>query len=339
MDKIDENCNCVGTISGNVECPEYNANVGEPCDDNDPNTEDEWLEEGCKCVGRVINGCNLTIRTQGNSIIVENVDDPRNKVYLWDRTFSNLLDESCAYWTDCQGNQTFSNLLPGVYALQYQSFSENWTKIYCDSTVYIEIGGVPTANACDAVSLTVADDQLTISNLSSLNTVIDIFDYQYASVFRCVGDCGTSQTIADLAEGKNIVRVKIYDAEWNFVCEREDIFDVTGTGIIAADDRNSLRPTISTETTATPAALSVSQFTIAPNPAKDFIELGMKNYVDSEVEITIYNTLGAVVHQQHFVTLEQKSLRVDISQFTYGLHVVAIQRQGFIQTEKFIHVR
>jgi len=333
-DIINENCNCVGIVDTTFDCPEFMLDIGQPCDDNDPNTDNEWLEEGCKCIGQVIDGCNLTIRVEGNSIIVENVDDDRNKVYLWDRTFSNLLEESCAYWTDCQGTQTFSDLLPGVYAVQYQSFSEDWTKLYCDSTVYIEIGGTPTVNACDAVNLQVVDDKLNISNLPTLNTIIDVFDEQYGAVFRCVGDCGIEQSI-ELAQGRNIVRVKVYDLDWNFLCEREDFFMVTGTGIvIELTDRSSL--TIASPTNPQESTAKVRVF---PNPAKEMITIDLQDFVGLDIELKLMDMLGKVVHYQKIKKLSTNTQRIDIHQHNTGVYQLTVKHQGRLTSTKLIIVR
>ena len=77
----------------------------------------------------------------------------------------------------------------------------------------------------------------------------------------------------------------------------------------------------------------------SPNPAKDFIEIGLINYLNEEVKVVIYNTLGAIVYEQQFEGLALPTLQVDLQDFTYGLHVVSIRSNGLRQTKKFIHLK
>ena len=46
-DTIDSNCDCVGTY----DCPSYPGNIGDPCDDGDSTTYDDTIDSNCDCVG------------------------------------------------------------------------------------------------------------------------------------------------------------------------------------------------------------------------------------------------------------------------------------------------
>jgi len=307
-------------------CPEFNAFVGSPCDDNDPTTENEWLEADCKCVGRVVNGCNITIRTEGNDIIAEGVDHDRNKVFLWDRSFTNLIDNSCDYWTNCVGDQRFSGLPDGFYAVQYQSFSEDWTRLICDSVVYVELTGTTTMDACANLNIQLNGNDLSISNSTSLNTIIELFDNRFALIDDCIGDCGTSQVIENLAEGDYILKVKIYDSSWNFVCEREENLNVTGTGITAdANDRDNL--TIAPNTTIQ-QNLSLSTVTLFPNPATNEINLMLVDFIGKEMEIAIINSFGQSVYQHHLESVANQQFTINSSNFTNGFYIIRIKVDG-----------
>ncbi len=54
-DTVTEDCECVGTVI--YDCPELEANIGDACDDGDPNTENDAVTEDCECVGMVIYDC------------------------------------------------------------------------------------------------------------------------------------------------------------------------------------------------------------------------------------------------------------------------------------------
>lgn len=54
-DQVDQNCNCTGTIA--VDCPALGLNIGDACDDGNPNTSNDSVDANCICVGQPINSC------------------------------------------------------------------------------------------------------------------------------------------------------------------------------------------------------------------------------------------------------------------------------------------
>ncbi len=54
-DVINEDCLCEGTPV--YDCEEIQANFGDPCDDGNPNTINDEINENCDCVGTLINEC------------------------------------------------------------------------------------------------------------------------------------------------------------------------------------------------------------------------------------------------------------------------------------------
>ncbi|NEN25081.1 T9SS type A sorting domain-containing protein [Cryomorpha ignava] len=53
-DVIDANCGCAGTPIIVFDCPQLEANFGDTCDDNDEMTENDVIDEGCGCEGTPI---------------------------------------------------------------------------------------------------------------------------------------------------------------------------------------------------------------------------------------------------------------------------------------------
>ncbi len=50
-DAINENCECEGIPVIVFDCPELEANIGDSCNDNNPDTENDAINENCECEG------------------------------------------------------------------------------------------------------------------------------------------------------------------------------------------------------------------------------------------------------------------------------------------------
>lgn len=60
-DVVDDNCNCVGT---SYDCPTLYANIGDACDDGNPNTINDTVNDSCSCQGTpVTGGCTHSLIT------------------------------------------------------------------------------------------------------------------------------------------------------------------------------------------------------------------------------------------------------------------------------------
>ncbi len=66
-DMITSACVCAGTPIDEFECPNLQANVGDACNDNNPNTNNDVVDENCNCVGAA-NVSLLTLECGGQVI-------------------------------------------------------------------------------------------------------------------------------------------------------------------------------------------------------------------------------------------------------------------------------
>src|SRR5690554_687587 len=78
-DMVTADCECVGTIV--YDCPDLEANVGDACDDGDASTENDMVTADCECAGTVI-------------VVVEGCMDPLSCNY---NPAATLEDGSCEY--------------------------------------------------------------------------------------------------------------------------------------------------------------------------------------------------------------------------------------------------
>lgn len=60
-DVVQANCICTGTpINTGVDCPNFNANIGDSCNDGNPNTTNDVITASCTCVGTPIGNPPVT---------------------------------------------------------------------------------------------------------------------------------------------------------------------------------------------------------------------------------------------------------------------------------------
>ncbi len=53
-DKVQADCSCAGSVAPpTFDCPAINANIGDPCDDGDPQTANDKVQADCSCAGSV----------------------------------------------------------------------------------------------------------------------------------------------------------------------------------------------------------------------------------------------------------------------------------------------
>ena len=266
--------------------------------------------------------------------MVEGVNGARIKVHLYDRTFSNPLNTDCDYWNDCEGIQTFSDLLPGVYAVQYQSFNEDWTNIICDSVVYVEIVAPTNETACAAVDIQVTNGALQIDKLPTLNTIIDVYDLSFRSMFNCIGDCGISQTIENLPAGNYLVRLKVYDVFWNFICEREERIDIAAAIGETPEDRIPA-PGI-TPNTGRFSGGFIGELKVFPNPTTQNINISMNNFVGENKTITLIDMFGRVVQKHQLDTVTDSIFTLNVTGYETGVYQVIALSKGQVLTTKVI---
>ncbi len=69
-DTVNGNCECVGVTD--FDCPQLMLNIGDPCDDGNPDTENDMVDANCACTGEPVNNCEgflLAMRAE----VVENM--------------------------------------------------------------------------------------------------------------------------------------------------------------------------------------------------------------------------------------------------------------------------
>ncbi len=92
--------------------------------------------------------------------------------------------------------------------------------------------------------------------------------------------------------------------------------------------------TMETDTTNTSLFSQIipQQWSIYPNPTKDFVNLDL-NAINEAVEVNIYNTLGEAIYTEK-VAPNTVGHRIDVAAFASGVYFVEIKGKDFSDTQK-----
>ncbi len=124
--------------------PGLPATPGTACNDFDVNTTNDLiLSDGCTCQGTPDNGsgCNISYTSTSNSVTLTGLTDAIVTVNLFDNSYNEIFN--CGTWsTPCDISEVISNLNPGTYILDYESFDSDWNLI-CDANTTVQIGNIP----------------------------------------------------------------------------------------------------------------------------------------------------------------------------------------------------
>jgi hypothetical protein len=79
-------------------------------------------------------------------------------------------------------------------------------------------------DACAALSIESADNTLTISNFTASHTNMEVYkvraDGGWTQIFSCTDNCGEQATVKVEAQKKYKIHVKMFDADWKLICEK-----------------------------------------------------------------------------------------------------------------------
>ncbi len=158
----------------------------------------------------------------------------------------------------------------------------NNTKTACFNIV-VQSGGGGTGN-CNNIVFTPTGGTITVTNLVSPITMLQVFDPQFNQVYNCAGNCASPTVVVEgLTSGVYFVKATLLDATWNAICAKEQYVPVGAGGpvltfnapanitVTAAPNATSAAVTYSVptaSTTCTVGNISINQTSGLPSGAQ-----------------------------------------------------------------------
>ena len=298
--------------------PSIPAVAGTSCDDQNPGTENDVIQEdGCTCKGTPQNtgtpteiACGLNYLTTDSELIVNGSTAPHSIISLFDK---NWTTEVFGCVDNCDNPLVINNLIPGIYHLKVKLYDENWVKT-CDL--------IETITIDDPTLLEVNAENLFYLNAKKEGTRVDLYwvtkiktgsDHfiveqsrngeQFEPVLEIASSVLTDTPVAfqskdvEPLEGRNFYRIK--EVFTNGVSRFSNIETV-----YFAEDLNSI--------------------TLFPNPASNklFVRINAPS-TDSGI-IEIYNQFGVKVKELSFDNIVSSIPQIDLSEFSGGLYFMNV---------------
>ncbi len=175
-DVITEDCGCAGTLT--FDCPALEANIGDGCDDGDPETENDVVTEDCGCAGTLTFDCPALEANIGDGC---DDGDPE--------TENDVVTEDC----ECVGANFCNDPQPAVTGM--------WVEFVEGEGVLGHWDAVPYSIACQHRLYT--SDEVLINKTTQYGFELDnylgktgLFDYGTVFIWAIRCGCNDDPVIA-----------------------------------------------------------------------------------------------------------------------------------------------
>ncbi len=229
-------------IATTTETDDGAGDNGENGNDSDNETDNNNSNDGESCAA-------IAINLSSNTITVDNINAPNKIIKLFDIAY-NIIEE-CS--NDCSESISFNDLAIGNYFVDVQLYSADWVFI-CETQEAINVtttAGTDDENGnnegtddntddetdnnqsddpCENVNISHTTTAITLTNFSTTNKIINIFDANYNQVFNCFTDCLATVEAAIPDTGTYIIDIQLYTNEWILVCQQRNTLAVTNSG-------------------------------------------------------------------------------------------------------------
>ena len=308
-DVIDEDCNCVGTDSGQDsdndtvcdaidQCPDFDDRlIGTPCDDNNRCTINDVYTSNCICEGEVA-GDKIEINPKDDSFLQggSNINNDVLRLEAGNRVSYLKFD------------------LSGI--------TKNIKSIALNLTVGNDSGnGVINIYKSNNVNWT--ENNLSVSNAPTQDDLVGTLSGNYTSG----NSYSANLNISDDSKLFSLIMVHQGGNDVSFV----------------SNNANSNKPKLIVETEncilSTSDLEEPSVFSIKPNPVNEKLQVSFSALHQENTSLSILNTLGARLYNKNYDTTTPNEINnesINVSSWSPGLYFVILQQASKRKVLKLI---
>ena len=272
-------------ICANEDCDDNDSAIGaagSACDDGDPTTTNDQLQADCSCKGTPPNppqnGCNVTWTIDGNQLTVSGLNYEINALQLNDSNLNSYF--TCSNWTKPCGQTESLTLQNGTNYLTVQTYND-WDDQICKIFEPIQVGNSTLIEELLTLHTHKKLGQVELTWYNNTGFKNDFFEIQRSKdgkhfqtfdlrLSANEGDEAHSYFALDKTptDGMNFYRIKA-----NFI--NGDVAYSTSKRVIIEEDLNDIR--------------------LSPNPAKNWVNVSLKDFEGEDVTIQLINQDGKVL--------------------------------------------
>ncbi len=159
-------------------------------------------------------------------------------------------DGTCAV-DDCDDNNSAIPTTPGSSCNDNNANTSNDIILSDGCTCQGEVLG---GSDCDAVQILSSSGSINISGVNSPIAIIQVFNPNWSIAFSCSNNCDPTSIVNNLAAGTYYVKVKLFNANWQSICDVNEYIAVSNSpctdadndGVCANVDCNDANPNLPT---------------------------------------------------------------------------------------------
>ena len=351
----------VGGGTPTVDCPALNANIGDACNDYNPNTTNDVVQPNCACAGTTSTPvCNNV--TDGGKISGDETGcGSYNPGPITNQTYPSGGSGTVEYlWlsstTGCP--RSLSYAIAGANKASYTPGTISQTTYYVrcsrragcadwaigeSNCVVKTVDNDPNCGGSNGgcnIAITSGADFITVSGVTGgPYPFIGISDDFGNSVYQCHvwnGGCPTSITVDGLAPGVYWVTANVIADDFTTrICEAfEDPIVGGGLGRNAATNSNT---TVDNNTTKLDARLPNTteiDFRVFPNPAREVVNVSLESYMDKDITIQLIDYTGKPIKSVEVDSVNIEFYTMPTSNIENGIYTVRILSNGMVPISK-----
>lgn len=291
--------------------------------------------------------CEAVTLNEGynNRLYIDNILAPNAIIKVFKESDYGHLQLVWSCTASCLPTESIVGLSDGDYRVDIRFFDDYWRPI-CQTIKRTRLGDGGnheeeeeeepnhgnTTTICNNIDITSTNKYITISGMGDNAADVKVFDANWNPVFTCLnGDCQNPIQIDNVSPGKYFILFKLYQRgaynSYTLVCDELVEVEVGGNTIaplIAAAEEKQLP--------------QLQDFQIAPNPANDYLHLGLKKYRGEAVQIRMYNQLGNPVMERAIENVQNDLEYISLKDFDNGVYFIRVEHPKYRAVTKRVVV-
>jgi len=323
-DVITANCNCAGTpIGPNFDCPSLNANIGDSCNDGNPNTTNDIINANCNCEGTPI--------TTGCKHQLVDYQGFETGMGIWNDGGS-----------DCSRSFDVGRAAAGNYAMRLRDNSIQESSMISDPLDFHGVNECKIDFSYVANSMETGEDFILEYSTNGGATYTAVKSWVSGSDFINGVAATESVSFSGNFTSQTLLRFRC-DASSNYDQVYLDEISINACGgkydyDKTADDKLKSNPNTDFDTEPSVVLFDevINLVKVFPNPVSDVLYVELEVPRQTLVNVSLYTRIGQMVINKEIDLNVTEELKLDLDGVESGTYILRIAAGDDLFFEKII---